>query len=1045
MKRLIKKLFSLLTITLLTCGLLWNAVSHVYANAGTSRDEYKIMEAASIAYQGDAKVIAFHISFPNDTDPLHQAFVEGDTAEALQEAIGMKTDGSVIQTEIAAPYESIYNYYQRASLGKLSITGDVYSYEAKLPKDSYVGRIELYQEAMAAFDSEIDYSDYDGDGDGRIDAIYLHVPFDPKDRWGSEWWPSCHANFMDQTTFDGVTAGSAIVISRYINTAEGHAMIIHETGHALGFPDLYSNNGQYDPEGDNTLTGTMSYDMMDQNLGEFNGFHKMIAGWLTEKDITRVFASEYGLWATRDSEDVGTKEDPFTVTLDLSAYTTDEIDKTGGVIVVGNDAGAPFSDYFLIQYENFAGNEKVYYDQDQPIPPGFRVFRVHAQKNDYDSLIHNNSNPQYSRCIELVDPDIRDEHISDGTGIVPRGITSTSDFYSCMYYDDMSITPTSFPSSNFYENIEIGFSGISIEFLETHDNYGTLRISYSDENKPEEKPLEFTQTDAQLVPGGAKVTLQANQTLTPGLLADYMFAKLTDPALISPNLNPVIDGDKITLTICFDTDLLMKDSEVFIQMYEESFIMPGGKPSPAMTVPVSISQDLIDLSESGYVKNTAQKFQVHTLTPILKEEDGSYYFYEFTGQSILADEDSLIHKYVFTAADPTDPKETLIPNGTDEHAAAVQIFWNYTMTDQTDNISLIPEGADLGDYPYALDSAQIGDYIYVVSMMEYISYGYPYRIAVTKLDADGNVIEQITPACDEVTQEPKQGRRALIQEGPNQKIAVTFYSPRQMTDFLSSHLAYHSVTFFLDRDLNVEGRLDNYSTGAGTWLPDGRYISFSQRDNVPESEEGIPRKDLISYDITTVIDPPEEDPSGESVEYKFDNEDSTGSDSDTEWTKGSTDPLTFTVHRNIDDASTYEHFLKTLKVFVNDTLLSADDYTAAEGSLIITLNPSYLETLAAGEYELHVVFDDGEATTTFKIFEDDKTDDDPVDPDEGKDEPAPEDPDDGKDNPDDDKTPEGKDAPITGDPNSPWIWISLIAVALCLSGIGGLVIKKRRE
>ena len=45
------------------------------------------------------------------------------------------------------------------------------------------------------------------------------------------------------------------------------------------------------------------------------------------------------------------------------------------------------------------------------------------------------------------------------------------------------------------------------------------------------------------------------------------------------------------------------------------------------------------------------------------------------------------------------------------------------------------------------------------------------------------------------------------------------------------------------------------------------------------------------------------------------------------------------------------------------------NYTTAEGSLVVTLKASYLETLAAGDHKLVATFDDGEGRAAFKVSE----------------------------------------------------------------------------
>lgn len=68
---------------------------------------------------------------------------------------------------------------------------------------------------------------------------------------------------------------------------------------------------------------------------------------------------------------------------------------------------------------------------------------------------------------------------------------------------------------------------------------------------------------------------------------------------------------------------------------------------------------------------------------------------------------------------------------------------------------------------------------------------------------------------------------------------------------------------------------------------------------------------------------------------------------------------TLTVRANGD-------FSKFTEVKVDGSVISADNYTAREGSTIITLNAAYLNTLSVGRHTLTVVFTDGECSAAFE-------------------------------------------------------------------------------
>lgn len=77
------------------------------------------------------------------------------------------------------------------------------------------------------------------------------------------------------------------------------------------------------------------------------------------------------------------------------------------------------------------------------------------------------------------------------------------------------------------------------------------------------------------------------------------------------------------------------------------------------------------------------------------------------------------------------------------------------------------------------------------------------------------------------------------------------------------------------------------------------------------------------------------------------------------WQKGSEDGLSFTSNAAFADF---------LKVQVDGKDLDASNYKVEEGSTIVTLKPSYLETLPVGKHTLAIVSDTGTAETEFTVL-----------------------------------------------------------------------------
>ena len=152
----------------------------VLALMGEDESSAPFTWSASMPKTGEGRIFAVRVAFPAGEDEEAMGFSEDDTVEALQATIDGAGD--------AYPYENVQAYYQRASYGKLTISGEAFDYTAQYPRSHYDNNDkELFTEVLAAFDEQIDYSDYDGDYDGVIDCIAIHFA-GPDTGWGSTWW-----------------------------------------------------------------------------------------------------------------------------------------------------------------------------------------------------------------------------------------------------------------------------------------------------------------------------------------------------------------------------------------------------------------------------------------------------------------------------------------------------------------------------------------------------------------------------------------------------------------------------------------------------------------------------------------------------------------------------------------------------------------------------------------------------------------------------------------------------------------------------------------
>ena len=120
------------------------------------------------------------------------------------------------------------------------------------------------------------------------------------------------------------------------------------------------------------------------------------------------------------------------------------------------------------------------------------------------------------------------------------------------------------------------------------------------------------------------------------------------------------------------------------------------------------------------------------------------------------------------------------------------------------------------------------------------------------------------------------------------------------------------------------------------WMLDGKDYDFSR---------------LVYNDITLIAD-------WIQIEYSY------TSGAGQSWQRGSNTGMSFTVERNIDDSQTFRLFRG---VKVDGESVDVGRYTAAEGSLKLTLYPGFLESLDSGKHTLNILFEDGQASTEFHI------------------------------------------------------------------------------
>lgn len=616
-------------------GLVSQAIEREQAARGGMTYSVPTNWASGMAAVGSAHVLGLRISFPD------YAFEQNDTLEAFQAIIGPTAQCGVASSSASPfPYESLSAYYYRASYGKLSLTGEAFDYQAKHERDYYTNNPEtLAAEALAALDESEDLSRFDANDDGKIDAVYIHFA-GPHTGWGSTWW-SNESIAADSTLYenDSVRLWNMVLLAGDSTDPWSARTIIHETGHVLGLPDYYSAKSQTGsgPQ----RSGILTFDMMMQNMGDHNGYSKWLVGWLPEDKITRIVANEEGITVTRNNvvekhHDAIDGNTP-AIEATIGAYATDDASETGGIIVVSNQDKGMFSSQYVIEYDRFAGNQSVQFlDANgtlRNLPSGFRVFRVRGELTD-DGSEYANSNlygTVHNQLIELVDPDMDKEHtINDATHIP---CAAGAHEYGCMLFAGSTITPQGYPSTNFFENANIGFSGLTLEAKQTGGDTATISVSYSDDLKPDISneltltPTFETFTNASVLTFHASTPIvkETEQMLQAKLRVDDSTYELPITSVEGTDVSTKCLLDPETISPSSSCEIVYPAGMFVIGKTAEETVL-----SPEVRIPIKADPSMANIAAAGFYQGTGYIETTPVTSDVLSCADGSLRFLQAT-------------------------------------------------------------------------------------------------------------------------------------------------------------------------------------------------------------------------------------------------------------------------------------------------------------------------------------------------------------------------------------------------------------------------------
>lgn len=310
---------------------------------------------ASLPSHGKANLVIFYVDFPDcryDVDP------EVDVIESI-------AFGGPHVNEDLYPFESMAAFYSRSSKGAMQLGGRAFRYTTKENQAAYdTNKVKLAEECYEAFKDSVDFSQFDGDGDGMIDATLFTVPTAAGD---TDWWP-CAGGFGDPDyRVDGAAIGHIITGNAQIQQDSYKNFVssyLHEMGHCMGLPDYYLYTSA-DSEG---MHGNAGTELMDSDAySDFGCFSKLMLGWYRE-DQVQVYDPSNGSQTFR---------------------LQNAQSENGNCVILpyGEMQDGYFSEYMMIEYITEDGNNSAV-NKDiswwQSVKSGIRVYHIQAElQRDY--------------------------------------------------------------------------------------------------------------------------------------------------------------------------------------------------------------------------------------------------------------------------------------------------------------------------------------------------------------------------------------------------------------------------------------------------------------------------------------------------------------------------------------------------------------------------------------------------------------------------------------------------------------------------------------
>ena len=431
--------------------------------------------------KGNQKVLCILMEFPDRSFTKTKADFQN-----MWNQTGYNVEGSM---------GSVKDFYYENSYGQMNVTATVVGpymaehnssyYATNGPEHIYQSNVRtLVREAIKAAKNDIQFANFDINGDNLVDAIHIvHAGYAQNVNLNIGLiWP--HQGALITAVWQNNYKAKEYFITSELAEDSGTKIapigaVCHEYGHQLGAPDYY---------GENNFIGTGDWDVMGSGSwnGPSNGSGRCPAH---HNPYTKAYIFD---WAT-----------PTVINSSVSnaTYTLTPVHNTHCIYRINTSTS---NEFFLLENKRSVANT---FNHKVPSPGGLLIYHIHADIED--AIDHQNVNGSHPQKCYIVCANATTNPTSDPASYGSMGIEC-----AYPYNSNTSFTSTSIPSATSWAGVP---TGVNIHFIQRSGTDITFVVNPRIDG---DGTLTSPTTYSTALPAGA--TIKWTYTFTPSAICEHV-------------------------------------------------------------------------------------------------------------------------------------------------------------------------------------------------------------------------------------------------------------------------------------------------------------------------------------------------------------------------------------------------------------------------------------------------------------------------------------------------------------------------------------------